>query len=1594
MKKRRVKKSVIKFTKALLAIMMIFTTFTNLPTLVEAIDQDNQTQEVQETPTETPVVSEEIVPQEPVEQPVADQPVVDETVVEESVVSSTTPEVVEEPTPTVVEETKETTTDKTEDIIEVVEEPKEDDSITANNDETIEEPVKVSDTLSYDLGFESETVIDPTEGFVGDMAKVAEMTLTREGYNFLYWYVLNEDGTETVYNPNDDYVLTEAEDKLIAKWEEVASEEVENDLETTIYSYVIKYMLADGTVVALENKESEETNVKVTALEEILDEQGNAYILVEGEAAEKEANLLENKEIIFKVIAKPVDETTQVETPKVLMMSVLNDSYYGEITVNVDKDVPDDTSKTINFEGGVINVDTAPIIEGYTFVKAYVTIASVRYDIQYAFTYNNTPYYSTDGDTAMPLEDKETITFYYEKNVTRYNITYKVTGASNVEGNSYSGLTSVKAGDSLSFNVQTAIGYKATVTVDGTTLTGNPENDGLTTIYIIDNINKDTEITINFSEQTTFNIDLGWKGSDNGRTHLHGASFNSNPPSTFKSGDTVTWTIESSYEDKVTWQLNSLRINGENINIPTDFSKEGASAETTLKNGKNAGIKVVVKLNSIERDWDLLGVKYYYIYTHEIKITGAKTDLVLEYANLRASDHGEVMPESLEGIELQYQSTDGKWFKMDTAVPIGQDEINTIQKGSWPWDTYYLQFRYKVKDGYEVDRIASNKEINELQEKDGYICFEIQKEPETLITLSSIGASLVQYKVVYDLVGGTAGPSDAENYNIVDKPTILIENIIPTKENNTFVGWELSGTGNIYWPGNTININDLELNEIAPDGDIKLVAQWSENPQEGQTVGYNILYQVKTPDGKDHETLKIEYKTGINGKTVIKTGNIDVYINTNGGRLVLDRQDSTLEGTIEANQNVIILTYERPYKVTYDLNGGIGDISDSNKYTKGDTVTINSTVVPTRLGYIFDGWLIKDDQKINGNEFIFPDNNDVTLVAQWIKDENQWHTVTFDVGENGTSEDTLVFDNILDETNFDEAVDVPEVTGKSGYVFIGWDNEFPEKVTTDLTYTAVYGEDNNNDNIPDEYEVKVHFTATNGTFNDGTREKTIVGGLKDAEGNWDKGGSYVLQADDIPQTGTADKGYTNGSWDTEPTAGTAITKETTYTYNYAKDENQWHTVTFDVGENGTSEDTLVFDNILDETNFDEAVDVPEVTGKSGYVFIGWDNEFPEKVTTDLTYTAQYAEDTNNDGKADDEQKLTIVFDAGEGSFDEDKQKTYVLLPGDSYPTDPSASLNAPEGKAFDNWDTEYALTGKVPADQLTETKTFTAIYGEDKNDDNVPDSKQAIVTYNVVNGTLDFNTVYVTLDANGVGYLAADQIPTATPNAGYHNGIWDVTPTDGMEITKNITFTITFSAIPSEPGTDPGNPDEPVFTCPDGTVWNDATGMCEAVNPVVPPVVDVDDDDVSPVDEVVDDVDEDVVDDEEVVINDDDMPQTGGDEEVVIDEEDTPEVGGSGSWALINLIASGLGVVMTIILLLSKHTKSDDDANYTRSRTWKVVGSISAIASVVVFFLTENIGANMVLVDSWTLLMIAFFLVNVVSLFMGRRLHEDNASEE
>ena len=132
-----------------------------------------------------------------------------------------------------------------------------------------------------------------------------------------------------------------------------------------------------------------------------------------------------------------------------------------------------------------------------------------------------------------------------------------------------------------------------------------------------------------------------------------------------------------------------------------------------------------------------------------------------------------------------------------------------------------------------------------------------------------------------------------------------------------------------------------------------------------------------------------------------------------------------------------------------------------------------------------------------------------------------------------------------------------------------------------------------------------------------------------------------------------------------------------------------------------------------------------------------------------------------------------------------------------------------------------------------------------------------------------------------------------------------------------------------------------------------------------------------------------------------------------IKEEATPQVAPKGHWALINLIAAMLSVVLAVVALLAKHAKDededdedkddqvvaneneDDDENEsTRHRRWKVIATIDAILAVVVFILTENISLPMVLVDKWTLLMVLFGLISIVSTYFARKWHEEDEDED
>ena len=139
-----------------------------------------------------------------------------------------------------------------------------------------------------------------------------------------------------------------------------------------------------------------------------------------------------------------------------------------------------------------------------------------------------------------------------------------------------------------------------------------------------------------------------------------------------------------------------------------------------------------------------------------------------------------------------------------------------------------------------------------------------------------------------------------------------------------------------------------------------------------------------------------------------------------------------------------------------------------------------------------------------------------------------------------------------------------------------------------------------------------------------------------------------------------------------------------------------------------------------------------------------------------------------------------------------------------------------------------------------------------------------------------------------------------------------------------------------------------------------------------------------------------------------DANQPGSPAEDIVDDE-TPLAGPTGgAWALLNLILTAVTVALSAVLLVgylgkSKQAREDENGNtlydedgneileYVRKKRgfWRVVSLIPAIGAVIAFILTENMLLPMVIVDRWTLLMVAIALVQVVVTALSKKRDEE-----
>ena len=398
------------------------------------------------------------------------------------------------------------------------------------------------------------------------------------------------------------------------------------------------------------------------------------------------------------------------------------------------------------------------------------------------------------------------------------------------------------------------------------------------------------------------------------------------------------------------------------------------------------------------------------------------------------------------------------------------------------------------------------------------------------------------------------------------------------------------------------------------------------------------------------------------------------------------------------------------------------------------------------------------------------------------------------------------------------------------------DAKNPKDATVNVI-RAYYYLDNNQDDIPDEYQITVRYqtedSAKGVVSENGDFEKTVT--LRDDV-------KYLNTAVIVPGTDgvdlEAEPGWAFDSWNVNPNAAVEVKggDTLTYTAQWAEDvitdptqpgvdpddptkgdgipDKYQATVTYQVihGTFGQGGDTSITEVVtLAERDSDgnwqptnAGLNVPDsmvpAVGYDQQPGTWGDADFNAKLEGGSTYTFTYVYGINNYSvNVSVANGTSNVGEVGTtGTYGSDL--AYAFAPADGYALD-SVSVDGQPA---------VLTNGGYTFSALNANHSISVVYAIDSNRDGIPDSRQAIVNYNVANGTwADGTAAPVTEYVNMYAYRNGEWEPVEpvlnvpagmVANAGYSqaSGAWRVNPAASQLVAGGeVTFTYAFAAIPT-----------------------------------------------------------------------------------------------------------------------------------------------------------------------------------------------------
>ena len=637
------------------------------------------------------------------------------------------------------------------------------------------------------------------------------------------------------------------------------------------------------------------------------------------------------------------------------------------------------------------------------------------------------------------------------------------------------------------------------------------------------------------------------------------------------------------------------------------------------------------------------------------------------------------------------------------------------------------------------------------------------------------------YSVVF-MPNGGKGEMAAESFRY-DEEKALSGNEF-TRTGYTFAGWSTTANGE-----NGYNYTDREVVSklcTANDAQYVLYAQWTANTY---TVTFNKGADDATGTMAD-QTFTYDEAAALSANKFARTG-YDFVGWTDGENTYTDAQEVlnlassgtvTLTAVWDAKGDTkVTIVFE-----TENLDGTYSERSRIERNGITDTVYTVADADMTKL----DGFTVnKENSVLSGTV-----KADGSLVLT-VKYDRNTYTLTYEVdgtqyGENQTYK-------------FGSAVTMPEEPTKVGYTFSGW-SEIPgtmpaNDVTVNGTFAAntYFVEFNANDGTGSmDKQSFVYDAAQRLTANAFTKDGFVFAGWNTASDG--TGTAYDDKAEVINLTTGKVDVVLYAQWKKDAN-GNGIPDE---------NETPWN-VTY-AASNGGSLNGNTSEKVLDGM---KPVNVPAPQADTGYAFRFWTLADGTKVVpadtvikADTHFTAVFGVDANHNGTADeDEGKFTVTYDMN-GS-----KVTELVLAGlapAAVPGKDKANETKPDGKCFAYW----TLDGeKVDPSTVTVNGdiTFTAVYAEDLNGNEIPDGDEAHYTVSFDKGA--HGTLTGTTTITVVKYLAYSTSwePAVTPDKGYMFKGWDNIP---EKITENVVITALYGEDKNDNGKEDGTEDDPFYT--------------------------------------------------------------------------------------------------------------------------------------------------------------------------------------